>query len=385
MMKKKAAVLGSTGSVGTQVLDVCDRLGAEVVFIAAHSNIELLLSQINKFKPIYVAVTDISAAEKLENEIDGNTRLIKGYDAMCEAIGQTDCDIVFNAVSGKNGLLPTLSAVRSGKTLALANKESMVLAGPIVNAEVKKHNATILPVDSEHCAIFQCLKNGRKDEVKRILLTASGGPFFGYTYDMLENVSLEDTMKHPTWNMGKKITVDSATLANKGLEIIEAMHLFDVPFDKIKVLIHRQSIVHSMVEYNDNSVIAQLAVPDMRHPGQYALTYPDRCEGVISELDLTKYTLTFNEPDTDAFKMLSLAKECAKAGGIMPCVYNAANEAAVDMFLHEQIGFNDIYRVCEKVLSDTKYQPLYDIEQILEYDKVSRESAYSYKEKLTSK
>ena len=383
MKKKKAAVLGSTGSVGTQVLDVCDKLGADVAFIAAHSNISLLLSEIQKFKPEYCAVTDVSAAEKLEGQISGDTKIIKGYDEMCKAIEELDFDIVFNAVSGKNGLLPTLSAIKSGKTLALANKESMVLAGPIVNAEAKKHNATILPVDSEHCAIFQCLKGGKKSEVKRILLTASGGPFFGYTFEQLESVTLEQTMKHPTWNMGKKITVDSATLANKGLEIIEAMHLFDVPYDKIKVLIHRQSIVHSMVEYNDNSVIAQLAVPDMRHPGQYALTYPDRCGGVIGELDFTKYTLTFDEPDTDAFKMLALAKECAKSGGIAPCVYNAANEAAVDMFLHKQIGFNDIYRICETVLSNTENQPLTDIEQIIRFDKRSRELAYSYKEKIS--
>ncbi len=379
-MKKKAAVLGSTGSVGTQVLDVCEKLGAEVVFIAAHSNIGLIAEQIKKYKPKYCAVTDINAANRLDNMISGETKLIKGYDEMCRAVYDLDCDVVFNAVSGKNGLFPTLSVIRSGKTLALANKESMVLAGPIVNAEAKKHNAAILPVDSEHCAIFQCLKGGKKSEVKRILLTASGGPFFGYTFDQLESVTLEQTMKHPTWNMGKKITVDSATLANKGLEIIEAMHLFDVPYDKIKVLIHRQSIVHSMVEYNDNSVIAQLAVPDMRHPGQYALTYPDRCEAVIDELDLTKYTLTFNEPDTNAFKMLALAKECAKAGGIMPCVYNAANEAAADMFLRKLIGFNDIYRICDKVLSKTENRALTDTEQIIEYDKRSRELAYSYKE-----
>lgn len=379
-MKKKAAVLGSTGSVGTQVLDVCEKLGAEVVFIAAHSNIGLIAEQIKKYKPKYCAVTDINAANRLDNMISGDTKLIKGYDEMCRAVYDLDCDVVFNAVSGKNGLFPTLSVIRSGKTLALANKESMVLAGPIVNAEAKKHNAAILPVDSEHCAVFQCLKGGKKSEVKRILLTASGGPFFGYTFDQLESVTLEQTMKHPTWNMGKKITVDSATLANKGLEIIEAMHLFDVPYDKIKVLIHRQSIVHSMVEYNDNSVIAQLAVPDMRHPGQYALTYPDRCEAVIDELDLTKYTLTFNEPDTNAFKMLALAKECAKAGGIMPCVYNAANEAAADMFLRKLIGFNDIYRICDKVLSKTENRALTDTEQIIEYDKRSRELAYSYKE-----
>ena len=377
MTDKKVAVLGSTGSVGTQVLDVCGRFGARVVYIAANSNTDLLEQQIRRHKPLYCAVGDDNKANELEIRVkDTDTKIIKGYKALCDTAAEVDCDLVYNAVSGKNGLLPTLSVLASGKTLALANKESMVLAGEIVNKTAKEHNAEILPVDSEHCAIFQCLKNGRADEVKRILLTCSGGPFFGYSFEKLENVSLEDTMKHPTWNMGKKITVDSATLANKGLEIIEAMHLFRVPYEKIKVLIHRQSIVHSMVEYNDNSVIAQLSVPDMRYPGQYALTYPERLEGVINELDLTKTPLTFDEPDESAFPMLALARHCAKQGGILPCAFNAANEAAVDMFLRKKIGFNDIYRVTESVVSHTANEPVKSVEQIISCDGICRKLAY---------
>ena len=383
MIKKKVAVLGSTGSVGTQVCDVCEKLGASVKFIAAHSNIGLLEQQIRKFAPEICAVGDEKKASELKAAVkDTDTKIIYGYDAMCEAIKEFDCDLVYNAISGKNGLLPTLSTLRSGKTLALANKESMVLAGHIVNKTAKDNNAAILPVDSEHCAIFQCLKNGKSSEVKRILLTCSGGPFFGYSFDQLEHVRLTDTLAHPTWSMGKKITVDSATLANKGLEIIEAMHLFKVPYDKIKVLIHRQSIVHSMVEFADNSVIAQLSVPNMRLPGQYALTYPDRCEGVIPELDLTKTPLTFDLPDVKAFKMLSVAQYCAEQGGILPCAFNAANEAAVDLYLRGQIGFNDIYRITEAVIEHTDNAADSSLEQILCCDAQSRAYAYSYKETL---
>ena len=382
MINKKVAVLGSTGSVGTQVLDICDRLGADVVYIAAHSNVKLLEEQIRRFSPKICAATDEKSAAALKTAVsDTNTKIVSGYDNMCSSVAETDCDIVYNAVSGKNGLMPTLSVLQSGKTLALANKESMVLAGDIVNRTASEHNAMILPVDSEHCAIFQCLFHGSGNEVKRILLTASGGPFFGYTREMLEKVTLADTLKHPTWNMGRKITVDSATLANKGLEIIEAMHLFHVSHDKIKVLVHRQSIVHSMVEFIDNSVIAQLSVPDMRHPGQFALTYPERCCGVIDELDLTRKPLTFEEPDTDAFPMLRLARYCASKGGILPCAYNAANEAAVDLFLRQKIRFNDIYKITEYTLSQIQNIMSPDLTQILECDKICRDIAYSYEEK----
>ena len=386
MINKSVSVLGSTGSVGTQVLDVCRRLGARVEFIAAGSNISLLESQIREFKPAYCAVTNEKKAGELKIAVsDTETKIIPGYDGMCETAAAVDCDIVYNAVSGKNGLLPTLSVLGSGKTLALANKESMVLAGAIVNKTAKEYGARILPVDSEHCAIFQCLESGKKNEVRRILLTCSGGPFFGYTFDRLENVRLEDTMNHPTWKMGRKITVDSATLANKGLEVIEAMHLFDVDADMIKVLIHRQSIVHSMVEFRDNSVTAQLSVPDMRYPGQFALTYPDRLDGVIAPLDLTKQPLTFSEPDTEAFPMLPLAVRCAKEGGLLPCAFNGANEAAVDMYLKGEIGFNDIYRITEKTVAKTENKADFTLDDVLACDSVSRQTAYSYKEKYPLK
>ena len=386
MINKSVSVLGSTGSVGTQVLDVCRRIGARVEFIAAGSNISLLESQIREFKPAYCAVTNEKKAGELKIAVsDTETKIIPGYDGMCETASEVDCDIVYNAVSGKNGLLPTLSVLGSGKTLALANKESMVLAGAIVNKTAKEHGARILPVDSEHCAIFQCLESGKKNEVRRILLTCSGGPFFGYTFDRLENVRLEDTMNHPTWRMGRKITVDSATLANKGLEVIEAMHLFDVDADMIKVLIHRQSIVHSMVEFRDNSVTAQLSVPDMRYPGQFALTYPDRLDGVIAPLDLTKQPLTFSEPDTEAFPMLALAVRCAKEGGLLPCAFNGANEAAVDMYLKGEIGFNDIYRITEKTVAKTENKTDFTLDDVLACDSVSRQTAYSYKEKYPLK
>ncbi|MBO4868474.1 MAG: 1-deoxy-D-xylulose-5-phosphate reductoisomerase [Clostridia bacterium] len=380
-MNKKIAVLGSTGSVGTQVLDVCEKLGARVTLIAAKSNIRLLEEQIRRFKPGVCAVEDEAAASLLAVAVaDTDTKIVPGYDGMCESVAECDADLVYNAVSGKNGLLPTLAVLGAGKTLALANKESMVLAGKIVNRTAKENGAMILPVDSEHCAIFQCLKNGRKSEVKRIILTCSGGPFFGRSFEELEGVTVAATLDHPTWSMGRKITVDSATLANKGLEIIEAMHLFGVGCDMIKVLIHRQSVVHSMVEYIDNSVIAQLSVPDMRLPGQYALTYPERSTAVIPELDLTAAPLTFCEPDVKAFPMLSLARHCAKEGGLLPCAYNAANEAAVDMYLRGQIGFNDIYRITEKTVQKTNNVADPDIGEILECDKLARCAAYSYKE-----
>lgn len=383
MTQKKVAVLGSTGSVGTQVLDVCEKLGARVVFIAAGGNIRLLEEQIRRFRPLMCAVSDEKKAAELAVAVaDTDVKIVGGYNDMCRAVTESGADLVYNAVSGKNGLLPTLSVLGAGMDLALANKESMVLAGRIVNETANRTGAAVLPVDSEHCAIFQCLKNGKKEEVKRILLTCSGGPFYGYTFDMLENVTLADTMKHPTWNMGRKITVDSATLANKGLEIIEAMHLFGVGCDDIKVLIHRQSIVHSMVEYRDNSIIAQLSSPDMRHPGQFALTYPDRVDGVIPPLDLTATPLTFSEPDEQAFPMLALAKKCAREGGLMPCAYNGANEAAVDMYLRGRIGFNDIYRITETTLSAVYNKAVPTLDDILECDREARESAYANKEKL---
>lgn len=376
-IKKKVAILGSTGSVGTQTADVCERLGAEVVCITAGANVALLEEQIRKFKPKYAAVSDTEAAGRLKAAVsDLDTVIVSGYDDMCSLIRELDCDIVFNSISGYNGLLPTFAAVESGKVLALANKESMVCAGDLVNLAASKSGSAILPVDSEHCAIFQCLQNGKKTEVKRLLLTASGGPFFGYTKDMLKKVTVADTLKHPTWNMGRKITVDSASLANKGLEIIEASHLFGFTEDQVEVLIHRQSIIHSMVEYKDNAVIAQLSVPDMRHPAEYCLTYPDRVGGAIAPLDLAKVgTLTFHSPDTEAFPMLELARYSARCGGIMPCVYNAANEVAVDAFFKERISFTDIFEVTEATIAKTSNVSLPSLSDIVQADAEARSTA----------
>ena len=377
MIKKKVAVLGSTGSVGTQVCDVCEKLGASVKFIAAHSNIGLLEQQIRKFSPEICAVGDCDKAAELRIAVrDTSTKIISGYDAMCEAVKEYDCDLVYNAISGKNGLLPTLSTLQSGKTLALANKESMVLAGHIVNKTASEHNAEILPVDSEHCAIFQCLKNGKQSEVKRILLTCSGGPFFGYSFNQLEHVRLCDTLDHPTWNMGKKITVDSATLANKGLEIIEAMHLFGMAPENIEILVHPQSIVHSAVEYADGAVIAQMGTPDMRLPIQYALTWPERLPCPAPRLDLAALgTLTFERPDLTAFRCLRLAVESAGRSMSACCAMNAANEIAVNRYLRGDLSFGGIYETAAAVTEKLAGTPADTLEEVLALDAEARRLA----------
>ncbi len=368
--EKSIVILGSTGSVGTQTADVAEAFGVNVKAIAAGKNVKLAEEQIRKFSPKVCAMCDEASAALLKTAVaDTDCKVLSGYDAVCEISANTDCDVVFNSISGKNGLLPTLSALKSGKTVALANKESMVCAGDIVNETVKQFGGALLPVDSEHCAIHQCLQNGKKREVKRILLTASGGPFFGYTKEMLQKVTRSQALAHPTWNMGAKITIDSASLANKGLEIIEAMKLFDVSCEEIDVLIHRQSIIHSMVEYKDNSVIAQLGVPDMRYPAKYALTYPNRVEGVVSPIDFSALSaLTFAVPDEETFPMLSLAKYAAKQSGVIPCAYNAANEVAVALFLEEKIGFTDIFDIVRKAVHDCKNLNSPTIEDILSTD-----------------
>lgn len=376
-INKSIVILGSTGSVGKQTADVAEYFGVKVKAIAAGKNIKVLEEQIRKFSPEYCAVTDQNAAKNLKIAVaDTSCKILDGYDSVCQIAGSVECDIVFNSVSGKNGLLPTVSALKSGRTVALANKESMVCAGDIVNDIARKCGGKLLPVDSEHCAIHQCLCNGRKDEVKRILLTASGGPFFGYTAEMLDNVTLKDALAHPTWNMGSKITIDSASLANKGLEIIEAMKLFDVECDQIDVIIHRQSIIHSMVEYKDNSVIAQLGVPDMRYPAKYALMYPQRVSGVVDPIDFCSLgSLTFDAPNEEVFKMLPLAKQVAKQGGVMPCAYNAANEIAVGLFLEEKIGFTDIYRIVNSVIGECKNIQAPTLDDILQTDSLVRNLA----------
>ena len=341
----KIAILGSTGSIGTQTADVAAFHGYEVEAICAGTRIGVLEEQIRRFSPKYCGVFDEGAAKELKSRVaDTNTRIFAGEEGILTMIDLLDCDVAVNAIVGKAGLLPTLAVIEKGITLALANKESLVCAGEIVMHKAREKSVAILPVDSEHSAIFQCLQAGRREDLKKIILTASGGPFYGKTKEELENCTLEMALAHPTWNMGSKITVDSATLMNKGFEVIEAIHLFGVPTEQVQVLVHRQSIVHSMVEFADHSVIAQLSVPDMRDCIQYALTYPKRLPSPVRELDLTAVGgLTFAHPDTEAFPMLPLALRCVGEGGVRPAALNAANEAAVALFLAGKIRFTEIF------------------------------------------
>ena len=342
---KEITILGSTGSVGTQSFDVAEKFGVCVHGISFNKNVDIAEAQARKMNIKTVATADESAARDLRVRLaDTATNVVCGKEAI-EELASDKVDRVFNSITGCAGLPATLAAIRAGNTLALANKESLVSAGDIVMREAKEKGVTILPVDSEHCAIHECLRSGERKEVKKLILTASGGPFFGMSANELETVTVEKALKHPSWSMGAKITVDSATLMNKGFEIIEAAYLFGMPSDKIDVVVHRQSIIHSMVEYIDNAVIAQLSVPDMRHCAQYALTYPDRLEAAIDELDLTLLSgLTFAKPDTEAFPMLGLAREVLKRRGGTGAAVNSANETAVWSFIRGEIKFTDIYK-----------------------------------------
>lgn len=354
MDKKSITLLGSTGSIGVQALDVADFHGMNIEALCFGSNIKLGEAQVRKFSPRFCAVFDEKAALDLKTRIaDTETEIFCGTDGICEMTEAAGSDICLNAISGFAGLLPTMSAVKSCRRIALANKETLVAAGDIVMTAAKEHGCEIVPVDSEHSAIFQCLKAGKRDEVKRLILTCSGGAFFGYTKEKLAAVTKEQALGHPTWNMGAKITIDCATLMNKGLELIEAMHLFSVPASKTDIVIHRESIIHSMVEYIDNTVMAQLGSHDMRLPIQYALTYPERAEAAGERLDLVGLgRLSFFSPDYETFPLLGLARRMAETGGNMPCVMNAANEEAVGLFLSGRIRFSEIpelvMRVCEE-------------------------------------
>lgn len=354
MDKKSITLLGSTGSIGVQALDVAAFHGMNIEALCFGSNIKLGEAQVRKFSPRFCAVFDEKAALDLKTRIaDTETEIFCGTDGICEMTEAAGSDICLNAISGFAGLLPTMSAVKSCRRIALANKETLVAAGDIVMTAAKEHGCEIVPVDSEHSAIFQCLQAGKRDEVKRLILTCSGGAFFGYTKEKLAAVTKEQALGHPTWNMGAKITIDCATLMNKGLELIEAMHLFSVPASKTDIVIHRESIIHSMVEYIDNTVMAQLGSHDMRLPIQYALTYPERAEAAGERLDLVGLgRLSFFSPDYETFPLLGLARRMAEAGGNMPCVMNAANEEAVGFFLSGRIRFSEIpelvMRVCEE-------------------------------------
>ena len=372
----KVVVLGSTGSVGEQALDVAEKQSFRVSAISANRNVQRAEEQARRFQVDAVAMADEEAAKDLRLRLsDTDVKVYAGEAGICEMIGAEKHEVVLNSIIGKAGLIPTLAAIESGSRLALANKESLVVAGEIVSKRAREKGVEILPVDSEHSAIFQCLKAGAQKEVKRILLTASGGPFFGRQPEELREMGLSEVLAHPTWKMGAKITVDSATLMNKGFEVIEAVHLFGVPADRVQVVIHRESIIHSMVEYIDNSVIAQLSVPDMRLCAQYAITYPNRVEAVIPPLDLfTLGKLTFAEPDMKTFSLLATAIDSIGRGGALPAALNAANEVAVSAFLAEKIPFYAITESVNAVVSEMSYAAeVHDLEGILACDRDARE------------
>ena len=377
-MSKIISVLGATGSVGTQALDVARERGYTVDFLSANSDSVSLEKYAREFKPSMVAMADEAAARDLQSRLaDTDIKVLSGTFGTEEGIALSKSEVVVNSILGEAGLLPTLAVIKSGKRLALANKESLVIAGDIVMSAAKENGVEIIPVDSEHSAIFQSLKSGRREEIKKIILTASGGPFFGRTRKELERVTLEDTLNHPTWKMGRKITVDSATLMNKGFEVIEAVHLFGVTADKIEVTVHRESILHSAVEYIDNSIVAELSVPDMRMCVQYAVDYPVRCPSASRELSLFDVgSLTFARPDPEAFPFLGLAKEAITLGGAMPAVMNAADEIAVDAFLSGKISFTDIFRTVTSTFDKMRYaQGLTTLDDIVASDREARRIA----------
>ena len=377
-MQKTISILGSTGSIGTQALDVARKMGFKVAALAAGKNIETLEKQVREFLPKIVAVADENAANELKLRLkDLDVKVIGGSDAVIEA-ATVQCDTVLNAIVGINGLKPTMAAIETSHDIALANKETLVTAGDIVMKRAAEKGVTIYPVDSEHSAIFQSLQGTPKGKIKKILLTASGGPFFGNTKDDLKGVTPEVALKHPNWDMGAKITIDSATMMNKGLEVIEAMHLFSVSADDIEILVHKQSILHSAVEFVDGAIIGQLGSPDMHIPIQYALTYPDRFECPSKPLSLTDIgTLTFQKPDFDTFDCLSAALKAAKEGGLKPCAINGANELAVAKFLKGEIGFLQIGELVLGALQNQRSAEEYTLEDVIEADKLAREYVLS--------
>ena len=372
------SILGSTGSIGRQSLDIISRLpGIRVAALTAGKSVEMMAEQCRKFRPELAVMATEEAAEALKAELsDLPVRVMWGEEGLIEAATLESVDCVITAVVGMVGLKPTLAAIRAGKRIGLANKETLVCAGELVMAEAKKYGVEIIPVDSEHSAIFQCLMGaGEKKEIRRLILTCSGGPFFGMTREQLCTVTRADALKHPNWKMGAKITIDCSTLMNKGLEVIEAMRLYDMPLEKVDVVIHRQSIVHSMVEFVDGAVMAQMGAPDMRLPIQLALTYPQRVECPVDGLDLLSCgPLTFSAPDLDAFPCLRLAMDCARKGGNACAVMNGANEEAVAMFLADQIGFYDIYRLVSRAVEEVPFIESPTLEQILESDALARDS-----------
>ena len=374
-MTKTISLLGATGSIGRQTLAVAQELGLSVAALTANRQVDLLEQQARQLKPRLAVLYDPAAARELRQRLRGTgIEVMEGPEGLTAAATLPEADTVVTAVMGSVGLAPTLAAIAEKKRIALANKETLVCAGELVMAAARDAGAEIVPVDSEHSAIFQCLQGCRdRREIRRLLLTCSGGPFFGRSFDELERVTAADALKHPNWNMGAKITIDSATLMNKGLEIIEAMRLYDLPVEQVEAVIHRQSIVHSLVEFRDGALLAQLGTPDMKLPIRYAMTYPHRAESPDAPLDLlTCGALTFDRPDEEAFPCLRLAREAAAVGGTACAILNGANEAAVGLFLQGKLGFNDIPRRVERALEcmEVQYQP--SLADILEADRAAR-------------
>lgn len=373
---KGIALLGSTGSIGTQSLDVCRMHGYRVVCLTANRRVDLMETQIREFRPDLVSMMDPVAADDLRTRVaDTGTKILSGMDGLIECATYSGADTVLNAVVGMVGLQPTLAAIQAKKTLALANKETLVAGGHLVTNTAKAYGVDILPVDSEHSAIFQCLQGSpEKGAVKKLILTASGGPFFGKTLAELENVTAADALKHPNWDMGAKITIDSATMMNKGLEFIEAKWLFDMPIDAIDIVVHRESVVHSAIAYQDNSVIAQLGVPDMRIPIQYALTYPQRLPSPVQELSLVDYgKLTFYAPDYDTFRCINVCKDAIAAGGLRPAAANGANEESVRLFLNGKIKFTDIAVLNRAAMEACPQVADYTLDDVLQADRAARD------------
>ncbi len=375
-MTKNLSILGSTGSIGTQTLSVCEKLGINVTALTANSNIGLLEQQVRRFKPKLAVMGSESLALDLKQRLsDMDVKVSYGLDGLCEAAAEESADTVLTAVVGMIGLKPTLTAIAAKKNIALANKETLVAGGSLVMKAAKENGVMIYPVDSEHSAVFQCLQGcPDKKMLKKLILTASGGPFFGRSYDSLKDVTVEQALNHPNWSMGAKITIDSASMMNKGLEVIEARWLFDVPVENIDVVVHRESIVHSMIEYNDNSVIAQLGVPDMKIPIQYALTYPERYPCDVGVLDLSQVcTLSFYKPDYDTFKCLRACKRAMSVGGTATAIANGANEEAVRLFLDRKISFTDIGDIVWDSLDAVGARQITCLDDVLTADKAARD------------
>lgn len=372
---KNIVILGSTGSIGTQTIDILDSIEAHVCAISVNTNITRAEEQARALHPTLVAVYNEEKAKELKTKLaDTDIRVVSGMDGLIEAATLPEADVVVTAVVGMVGLLPTMAAIEAGKAIALANKETLVCAGQIVMRAAREKGVPILPVDSEHSAIFQCLQGAAGNRINRILLTASGGPFFGMSREQMRHVTKEQALHHPNWSMGAKITIDSASMMNKGLELIEAMWLYDVEPDDIDIVVHRESIVHSAVEFEDGSVIAQMGNPDMRLPIQYALTYPERVPCKVPPLDLPRrHNLTFFAPDEEAFPTLGLARRAAAARGNLGAIMNGANEAAVDLFLHDKIPFYRIPELVQAAMDEVEYLPEITIEDVLASDRAARE------------